>query len=110
MTASDRPRGEAPQFHIVAEPEGRWQLSGEVDFAVASDFAIAFAEVVATPGKCVVDVSGLTFIDVAGMRALAEVCGRPGVTVQLSGVPPTLRRFWVLARFDRVAPAVELVA
>jgi anti-anti-sigma regulatory factor len=101
---------EDPPFRFVAGLAGSWQLSGEIDLAVASEFAAAFAAVAATPGGCVVNAGGLTFIDVAGMRAIAMASRTPGVSVRLNGATATLRRAWELAHFDGIAPAVELVA
>jgi anti-anti-sigma regulatory factor len=98
-----------PQFRFVAGDAGVWRLSGEVDLAVASSFGAALAAA-AAPGECVVDVSGLEFIDVAGMRAIAVAGNAPDVIIRLSGAPERLRRSWELARFDVLAPAVELVA
>jgi anti-anti-sigma factor len=108
---------DGPQFRFVAgDPAGRqlsglvaagpvdWRLSGEVDVAVRSAFATAL-RATALHGTCVIDVTDLEFIDVAGMRLLAEHALIHGVGVYLRGASPTLRRAWQLCGFDELAPA-----
>jgi anti-anti-sigma factor len=97
-----------PQFRFAAGEAGSWQLSGEVDVAVLSVFAAALVAVAHTP--CVVDVSELQFIDVGGMRTIAQLAREANVRVQLRGASRALRRHWQIAGFDRLAPTVEIVA
>lgn len=101
--------GEPPQFRMVAGADGTWRLSGEVDVAVIPAFAAAF-DAAASGGMCVVDVAGLDFIDVAGMRVVAQRSREHDRTVVLSGASERLRRTWELARFHQAAPRVELLA
>lgn len=91
-----------PPFTLVAGDGDAWRLSGAVDAFGAARFAGAFAA--AARSSCVLDVGGLEFIDVAGMRAIAAA----GVPVQLRNAPPSLQRHWLLAGFDRAAPTVRL--
>ena len=44
-------------------------------------------------GRCVLDASGVDFIDLAGLRHIAEAA-RSGVTVRVVGAPPIVRRVW----------------
>jgi anti-anti-sigma factor len=99
---------EAPQFRLIAGDNGTWYLSGEVDLAVASTFVAAFTAAVSPPS--VVDVSDLEFIDVAGMRTIAQACKRPNANLVLRGASAGLRRAWELAEFHQDAPDVSLVA
>jgi anti-anti-sigma factor len=100
---------EEPQFRLVAGGHGIWRLSGQIDVAVSSSFAAAF-NAAAAPGNCLVDVSDLEFIDVAGMRVIARMGVLRDVRVRLLGASPALRRGWVLAGFDELAPTVGFVA
>jgi anti-anti-sigma factor len=79
------------QFKLVAGDDGSWRLSGEVDVAVASQFKTAITTA-ATAGPCVVDASKLDFLDVSGMRQLAEAARTAGVAVRVIGAPPVVRR------------------
>jgi anti-anti-sigma regulatory factor len=60
-------------------------------------------------GPCVIDASRLTFVDVAGMRQLAEAAEARATPVRLLGVRPVVERSWALGRFAEIAPTVELV-
>lgn len=101
--------GEPPQFRMVAGPDGTWRLSGEVDVAVTAAFAAAFGAAASGP-TCVIDVTGLDFVDVAGMRVIAQAARDRNLTVLLCGASERLRRNWELTRFDEAAPQVELLA
>jgi anti-anti-sigma factor len=96
-----------PRFRLVASESGTWQLSGEVDIAVAESF-IAALHAATSEEQCILDVSGLEFIDVAGMRAIVEAAEGRSTPVVLNGASPLLRRVWQLAHFDRAASQVAL--
>jgi anti-anti-sigma regulatory factor len=99
---------EAPQFSLTAG--GRdcdWRLSGDIDLAVASAFSTAFSAT--AQDSCVIDITGVKFIDVAGMRTIATAVGATDVRVELRGATPTLVRHWRLGGFDQAAPSVELL-
>ena len=96
------------QFRLVAGDAGSWRLVGEVDIAVADDFRRALSAAVDT-GLCVLDASGVDFIDLAGLRHIAEAARSPEVTVRVVGAPPIVRRGWTAAGFASAAPTVELV-
>lgn len=55
------------------------------------------------------DVAGLEFIGVAGMRAIAEASRANGTPVKLRGASSALQRHWSAAGFADTAPDVELV-
>lgn len=97
-----------PQFKIFGDGVGRWHLSGEVDLAVASTFETAIARVT-RDGGCLIDVSALEYIDVAGMREIARAGRASAQPIRLVGASPMLRRMWKLAGFEEAAPTVELV-
>jgi anti-anti-sigma regulatory factor len=98
---------EQPSFTLLAGAAGAWRLSGEVDLAVLEAFDAAFAAAAREP--CVVDVSELRFIDLGGMRTIAEHARSADTSIQLRGARTALRHVWRLAGFDRMAPSVELV-
>ena len=100
---------EAPaQFRLVAGDAGTWRLAGEVDIAVAADFRRALSAAVDT-GVCVLDASAVDFIDLAGLRHIAEAARSPEVTVRVVGAPRIVRRGWTVSGFAAAAPTVELV-
>jgi anti-anti-sigma factor len=98
-----------PLFQLVAADPRQWRLAGEVDLAVAAPFAAALTTA-ARDDECVLDVAELGFIDVAGMRTIADAARTSGATMCLRGASASLRRRWELAGFDAYAPNVELVA
>jgi hypothetical protein len=75
--------GRAP-FQLVAGDGGCWALSGEVD--VACSHLLAAALTATADERWMVDVSGLAFIDVSGMRALAMVARDAGRTMHVRGL------------------------
>jgi anti-anti-sigma factor len=101
------PADDSAQFRFVAGDGQEWRLSGELDLAVDPMFAAAFRAAASQPA-CVVDISELEFIDVAGMRVIAEV-GREAHSLQLRGASSVLRRVWQLTGFEEFAPMVQLV-
>lgn len=94
-----------PQFDFRADGTSGWLLSGEIDVAVIGTFAAAFAAA-ASLGDCLVDVSGLEFVDVAGLRAMSQAARRAHADVQLRGAPAALNRLWQL--LGPAGPAPEL--
>lgn len=100
-------REKAPQFRLIAGDSGSWHLRGEVDLSVLPAFGSALKAV--ADGGCVLDVAGLDFIDVAGLRAIVEAAVSAGVTMQLRGAQPHLKRVWDLVEFGQIAPTVHLV-
>jgi hypothetical protein len=95
-----------PPFSLVAGDGASWQLAGEVDLSVLTQFAAAFAATARETG--VFDVASLDFIDVNGMRTIAEVARSAGVPVELRGARHSLQRAWQLAGFDAFAPMVQV--
>ena len=95
------------QFRLVAGDAGAWRLLGEVDIAVVADFRSALTAAVDT-GVCVLDASAVSFVDLAGMRHIADAARSPDVTVRIVGAPAIVRRGWTAAGFAAAAPTVEL--
>lgn len=98
----------APQFRLIAGDGGAWRLQGEIDLRVHPAFRAALTAIANQP--CVIDAVDLDFIDVHGLRTIAEAALSAGVSVQLRGVHPHVQRAWDLLGLAPFAPNVELVA
>ncbi len=99
--------GPRAPFRFVAGPQRHWRLSGEVDMSMREAFAAACGTA-ATLGDCVIDVTGLSFIDISGMRAIALGARAAGDAIRLHGASADLRRFWDICGFKDFAPEVQL--
>jgi anti-anti-sigma regulatory factor len=89
--------GTAP-FRVWFE-EGRLTVGGEVDAFSADRFSRLLAAGHVTGPTVALDLSGLTFVDLAGVRAVAAwargLDGGPA-RLELSGTSRLFRRMWVL--------------
>ena len=76
---------------------------GEIDVATAPELADYLVE--SGTGDVTVDLSGVTFLDSSGMRALHasnEWCKRHGSTLTIRGAPAHVRRVFEITGFDQV--------
>lgn len=95
---------EGAGFRLYGRRDGSIRLHGELDMTHADKVG----EVLSTAGQSgatVLDLSGLEFVDVAGMRTIAQACeviARSGGTSTIRGASETFRRMWRLAGFDHV--------
>lgn len=96
-----------PQFRFTAAGPQSWRLSGEIDLRVSDMFRAALGTA-ASLGECVIDVSGLRFVDVSGMRTLAVASRTAASGIRLHGASQGLRRLWDLCGFAQAAPLVHL--
>lgn len=97
-------------FRIWNDGADQWRLSGEVDLSSRPAFAAALHTATHSRHTVWLDVGGLRFIDVAGLRAIAERAHTvSGLTLTVQGADHTTRRCWKLAEFDAAAPNVEFV-
>jgi anti-sigma B factor antagonist len=80
-------------------------LSGELDSGTASKLLHAVAQILASePEALVLDLSGLSFLSVAGVRAIHtahEAAGAARLRV-VTGQRPVVREFLAATRFDAV--------
>lgn len=89
---------------------GFWRLAliGELDLATMGELARAVHRRAAIDGLPVVlDVSGLTFVDVSGVRALIDACELltgAGHEVTVAGADAHLGRLLELTQADRRLP------
>lgn len=110
ITVHSQLRGYAdePPFRLMSTGPGQWRLSGEVDFSVSRLFKAAFTSAV-RPGYSAVDLRGLEFIDVSGMRAVLAAAAEADGPVVLRNARRIFRRYWELCDFGQVLPNVHLV-
>jgi anti-anti-sigma factor len=104
---SQRGDGQGPQFRLTAAGTRGWQLSGEIDIRTSDTFQAAISAA-ASLDDCTIDVTGLRFIDVAGMRALALAARSAPGGIRLNGASPVLRRLWQLTGFADAAPTLRV--
>lgn len=96
MSIEERAAGEPGVLRITPLPDGSGlAVEGDVDFRSLETFARAIAEAIEEqPGDVLVDLSGLDFVEVSGMRVLAEAARRLGQDnrrLVLRGLAPHLR-------------------
>lgn len=106
-----RHRGDRfPVSGLYAGDGGRWQLSGEVDLTVRSSLELALATL-PDDAEVHLELGGLEFIDVAGVRALVALAERlaPGRRLLLHQPPTVLRRMFEIA-WPGLPEALEIVA
>jgi hypothetical protein len=96
-----------PQFRFTAAGPRSWRLSGEIDLRVSDMFGAALGTAMSL-GECVIDVSGLRFVDVSAMRTLAVASWSAASGIRLHGASQGLRRLWHLGGFAQAAPLVHL--
>ena len=83
-------------------------VMGELDRATVPRFESAVADL-HDPGRLVLDLDKLDFIDAGGLRAIVEMAReaeRSGRSVALANTSPTLRRLFTLTGLER---SVELM-
>jgi anti-sigma B factor antagonist len=107
-------RAEPEDIAVRLEPDGRrLVVAGELDLATGAVLTAAVTDLVGGPLPCellLLDVSGVTFADVAGLRALAGVVrllATHGCSTHVVGVRAAIRRAVDLAGFDDLADALD---
>jgi anti-sigma B factor antagonist len=96
---------QTPQGHVICRPVG------ELDAFTVSQFRQALAEL-ATNSRWVIDMSGVPFVDSAGLGALIGGIRRTrelGGDVAVACNRPTLVRLLRTTGFDRIVTVVESV-
>ena len=94
-------------FRIWSSGPGRWHVSGQVDLRAAEAFPAMVRSAAEGSDRLYLDCSELDFIDVAGIRALAQVVYSTGTGMRLRGTDEALRRSWRLLGFDSSVTNVE---
>ena len=88
-------------------------VAGDIDVATASGFRAALLEAVERSDRLVVDLSGVTFLDCAGLSALAAVVRHmraTGGSLRLVGATGIVGRVIGLTRLDEVVVVEPTVA
>lgn len=85
---------------VIIDPEIR-----RLDASVAPAFKNEIVALLpASPGRVVVDLSGVTFVDSSGLGALVALLKRigPSGAMALVGVQPPVAKLLALTRLDRI--------
>jgi anti-anti-sigma factor len=98
-------QGSTPNITVEGRASGSsyFMVRGELDLSTVGRFEDAFDGVL-TDGDMVLDVSGLTFVDVAGLHALSRLgraLGTRGMHLVLREPCPGLRRLISVVGEDR---------
>jgi len=105
---SDRPADEAFSVSVTADADGGAlvAVTGEVDVATADQVWAAVIEAMTTwTGDVVVDLSGVTFLDSQGIRALIRAhkdCGVDAARLSLRSPSSQVREVFEITGLDRV--------
>lgn len=93
-------------FRIWSSGRDRWHVSGQVDLRAAQAFPAVVRTAAEGSDRLCLDCGELDFIDVAGIRALAQAAYGTGTRMRLCGTGETLRRTWQLQGFGSPAANV----
>jgi anti-anti-sigma factor len=90
-------------FQVARDGDHRYRLMGELDLATAGNLYRQLSPVVRDGRDVLVDASALTFIDIAGLRALAGLGDRcmNGGRIVLQRPTAPVRRLLVLVGTER---------
>jgi anti-anti-sigma factor len=111
ISAADAPPEAGTGFRLYAQRDGSVGLAGELDITHAGrvrELLVAAAGDSATP---VLDVAGLEFVDVAGLRAVLAACqtmARTHGRTTIRGASRAFRRVWDLLDLDRLERAIVM--
>ncbi|MDX9766411.1 MAG: STAS domain-containing protein [Ectothiorhodospiraceae bacterium] len=86
--------------------DGRWRLAGELSFASVGSLLPDGRELL-NGGEVVLDLSGVTRADSAGVALLVEWLRQAraaGVTLRYAGLPPQMRSLIDLSDLDDILP------
>ena len=90
---------EEAQFHVCSSEEGFYLAPvGEIDMAAGPAFAAAVEGMLSTLGEAVVDMSGVSFMDSAGLNVLCTAAARG--PVHLRCVPDQVRRIIMITGLE----------
>jgi anti-anti-sigma factor len=98
-------------FRLYAQRDGSIRLRGELDLTYAPDVAAALSIAARYSHPGVIDVSGLRFVDAAGLWAIVGACrimafGSGGATIR--GGSAMFHRIWRLAGFGDSGISLEV--
>jgi anti-anti-sigma factor len=99
-------------FHLHSNHDDGVVIQGQLDLASSETVESLLQTLAGEEAISRIDLSGLSFADVQGMRAIAagaRAIAKEGGVVRLEDPPATFKRAWQLLRLDEAVPA-ELVA
>jgi anti-sigma B factor antagonist len=98
-------------YEVAANGKATVQVRGELDIATADQaYAYLRAVVDSQDGPVLMNLSGLSFCDAAGLGVLAKVAGharRSGRSLKLTEARPALLRIMAITGMDEVFPEVR---
>lgn len=98
-------------FRARADRDGSIRLLGELDITHSARLRQILDVAARHSGVAVLDVSGLDFVDVSGMRAIAVTCAAMARTrgdALIRGTSGRFRRIWDLAGFGTVDTRIRV--
>jgi anti-anti-sigma factor len=96
-------------FEITPDGHG-FIVSGELDMADASTFAIAFRDALPAGGPCTVDMRPLRFMDSSGIQTIVAAAKlAPDACIVLHGVHDEVQKVVELTGIDRVLPNLHVI-
>ena len=107
LGASEGEAGDGSGFRVWTSGGNRWHLAGDVDLRAEPMLRAAMHDASAHGGALVLDCAELSFIDVAGIRAIVQTALAMDVPVTVDGANELLRRAWSLLDLHTAAPNVE---
>jgi anti-anti-sigma factor len=98
------PQG-SPLMRLVLDREGRRiVLAGEVDVSNAADLREALEALQAEPGDVAIHLAQVSFMDLAGCRAIEEAARALGARrLILAAPPPPVRRLFTIIGLEEMA-------
>jgi anti-anti-sigma factor len=90
------------QFKVNKDSDGVLHLAGELDIASADAFIVEVLADLNGARQTVVDLSELTFIDAAGIRALLRLAAETDDGLVIQRAQPHVARVFEMVRLDNV--------
>ena len=102
-------------MRIITHDDGRCltlRLLGELDHAAAQEVMSGIEDAVEEylPRRCVLDLSGLSFMDSSGIAVILKtdrLLRQTGGVLALSGVPGQVRRVLDVAGLTKIVPVLD---
>jgi anti-anti-sigma factor len=113
MCVHPHTRGAAPEpvgFRMWSGGGDVWQLSGDIDVNSGNALRERLRSAAASKRNVTLDLTGIRFIDLAGLRTIAAFSVEQAVSVTVEGMGDTMRKCWNLLDLDAFAPYVEWAA
>ena len=113
MCVHPHTRGAVPEpvgFRMWSGGGNVWRLSGDIDVNSVNALRERLRSAAAGKQNVELDLTGIRFIDLAGLRTIAAFSVEQAVSVTVGGMGDTMRKCWNLLDLDAFAPDVEWAA